>query len=246
MFVIYALRMGLAAACVWMTPEWPLTSHVSPLVQYVSKGIICSTSGFILAALCSTILDIFPVISHRWKIQKNCHLSRNEYVHASMVSLFNLLVSSWLIYPIYIFSNLEEDDNSVIYWREGLKLLICAAVIDIWFYCTHRVLHHYPILYSRIHKIHHRFSAPCAWACFYAHPIEFALGNVLGVALGPVITGTCPSTTYFWFALATIISCTSHAGYTVLDSYAHDLHHSTFQHNFGTEFFMDRLFSTKV
>ena len=47
----------------------------------------------------------------------------------------------------------------------------------------------------------------------YANPIEFALGNLAGVALGPVLTNCHPYTAYFWFAFSLITTGGSHSGY---------------------------------
>jgi methylsterol monooxygenase len=49
----------------------------------------------------------------------------------------------------------------------------------------------------------------------YANPIEFALGNLAGVALGPVLTNCHPYTAYFWFAFSLITTGGSHSGYVV-------------------------------
>lgn len=45
--------------------------------------------------------------------------------------------------------------------RELRCLAGCAVVVDLWFYWTHRAIH-YGSLYRRIHKMHHKFTAPIA------------------------------------------------------------------------------------
>ena len=37
------------------------------------------------------------------------------------------------------------------------QLLACMLFDDVWFYCTHRVMHEVPWLYRNIHKQHHEF-----------------------------------------------------------------------------------------
>jgi len=66
---------------------------------------------------------------------------------------------------------------------------VCLVVREILFYYSHR-LGHVPALYKRIHKKHHKFTAPIAPSAEYAHPVEHLIANVI-----PVIAGTPPPTT---------------------------------------------------
>ena len=38
---------------------------------------------------------------------------------------------------------------------------------------------HTPLLYKRVHKIHHEFKNPIAFSCVYAHWFEFVFVNLL-------------------------------------------------------------------
>ena len=111
------------------------------------------------------------------------------------------------------------------------------------FYWTHRLIH-VPRIYRAIHKLHHRFTAPTAVASMYAHPLEFLVGNLTGVALGPVLLNTHPYTAYFWFCYALVSTGGSHSGYTFFDAESHDRHHEFFNCNFGVGGMMDAIMKT--
>jgi lathosterol oxidase len=42
---------------------------------------------------------------------------------------------------------------------------------DTWFYWIHRMMHH-PLLYKKIHLIHHKSTNPSPFAAFAFHPLE--------------------------------------------------------------------------
>jgi sterol desaturase/sphingolipid hydroxylase (fatty acid hydroxylase superfamily) len=52
-------------------------------------------------------------------------------------------------------------------------LWICAWSIsdEVIFICAHRAMHH-KLLYSSVHKIHHKFKVTCAWTTYYSHPLD--------------------------------------------------------------------------
>ena len=54
---------------------------------------------------------------------------------------------------------------------------------------SHHNLQHSRFLFARVHKAHHRFRAPIGFAAEYAHPVEFLVGNILPVFIGPVVCG---------------------------------------------------------
>jgi len=70
-------------------------------------------------------------------------------------------------------------------------------VEDTSFYWLHR-LFHTPRFYKLIHKKHHEFINTVGIASEYAHPLEFAFGNLLPSGLGPMLLGNCHIFT-IWF-----------------------------------------------
>jgi methylsterol monooxygenase len=195
------------------------------LVAYLSVCIICGS------------LDL--IVPPSFKSQgSRSYFSVLEWYHALRLSLFNLLVSAWLVaLPAgYIWKNnsvLVSESETMDYGVEALKYAGCLLTVEVWFYFTHYALHT-PFLYSNVHKIHHRFKAPVAAASVYAHPIEFIVGNMLGVILGPILTNCHPITSYVWVfnALANTTG-SSHSGHTIFGGKGHDIHHQYFDYNYG-------------
>ena len=60
---------------------------------------------------------------------------------------------------------------------------ISIIIREILFYSSHR-LGHIPVIYKRIHKMHHEFSAPIAPSAAYAHPVEHLVGNIIPIIAG--------------------------------------------------------------
>jgi len=195
----------------------------------------------------------------RHKVQGlKAYLSASDYHTAFSLSSVNMLFWAYLS---AIGGNMVWRQDGCYGWytpvpvdapfewkRELACLLGCAVVIDFWFYWTHRIMHwKEPInLYALVHKIHHRYKTPAAVCATYAHPFEFVVGNLMGVALGPVLTNSHPYTAYGWFVLTLVSTCGSHSGYGFLGAEKHDEHHEFFDWNFGVGPVCDQLFGTSL
>jgi len=227
-------------------------------IEY-NKVALAAFLGYWAMSIFTGVLDLFPSLTASLKVQGEKHTRRggvrgapspfptfSEWFAAVRVSMCNFFFVSWFfLLPLWFLwqtrlcgllsgSPLRESDPW--HWQREIGCLcVCAATVDTWFYWTHRALHmRSPInLYAKIHKFHHRFKAPTAVASMYAHPLEFGVGNLAGVALGPVLSNCHPYTAYFWFFLSLWTTGGSHSGYYFLAAKSHDAHHEFFHYHFG-------------
>ena len=54
----------------------------------------------------------------------------------------------------------------------AVKAALCLFIDDVWFYAYHRALHTNKWLFDTVHRPHHEFTAPFAWASHALHPVE--------------------------------------------------------------------------
>lgn len=132
-----------------------------------------------------------------------------------------------------------------------VKSLLSVMLVELNFYTSHRLLH-VPWLYARVHKIHHAYKAPHAFAAIYAHPLEALVGNTFAVMGPPFFLGFHISHWMLGIAVGWLSTMTSHSGYNMpfpgakllSTPYWHDLHHEFFNCNYGTLGYLDRLFGS--
>ena len=211
--------------------------------------MVAANLGFWGMSLICLALDMFAPSLEKHKVQRGRKFSFREWLHAASVALVNMSVISYCASLCFgwvwraVQPQRAEEADPFVLSREACCWLGHMVVVDFWFYWTHRALH-WPPLYRTVHKIHHKYTSPCAVAAVYAHPLEFVFGNIGGVAMGPILTNCHPYTAYAWFFFTLVSTCGSHSGYRFFSATKHDDHHRLFELNYGVGPLCDTLFGT--
>jgi len=136
----------------------------------------------------------------------------------------------------------------VFYFGNPLSTFIGFVVTEeVLFYTLHRIFHSCPVLYSRIHAYHHRWTVPVPMVALASHPVEHLLTNLVPVFCGPLLFATQWWQIQVWTLLATVNSVWSHSEYSLTGfEKRHILHHQKRIGNYGVLGIMDYLCDTEL
>ncbi|PIG84485.1 sterol desaturase, partial [Aspergillus arachidicola] len=155
-------------------------------------------------------------------------------LHLIQLKLLNKGTSSYTLTPTF--------PSLPILARDFLLSLLAREAL---FYYAHRFLHR-PYFYVRIHKQHHKFTAPIALAAQFAHPIEQIFANALPISLPPQLLGSHVLTFWAFLGYELFVTATVHSGFDFFGGKArmHDLHHEKFNLNYGSLGLLDWVHGT--
>lgn len=173
-------------------------------------------------------------------------------VFSSVVVAIRLVINHGIL-ATRVYRNFSEHSA-------GYFILTTAFIIffhDTYFYWMHRLMHH-PLLYERVHKVHHLSKDPTPWAAFAFHPIE----ALLEIGFVPFLIFTIPLhfTSLLILSLWQVsFNVMGHLGYEIFPrktmqhplfkwmntSTNHNMHHKFVRCNYGLYFnIWDRLMNT--
>ncbi|KAJ8502633.1 hypothetical protein ONZ45_g11578 [Pleurotus djamor] len=230
------------------TWEHLLSSYSHIQLEFLGTLLVQIASFYIPCAIYLSLDAFFPRFSEAHKIQPAPKQpTRSEIFECLSVVLKNQVLSTtlhagmlYLTYRGFHPQSFRFDSELPGVGEVAWQLVTCIILREILFYYSHRLLH-IPSLYPKIHKLHHRFTAPVALAAQYAHPIEHIVANILPVTLPPQLLHAHAATFWLFMAFVLLETSTVHSGYDFFGGAAkkHDLHHEKFMIFFGTVGLLD-------
>ncbi|RMJ24502.1 C-4 methylsterol oxidase [Aspergillus sp. HF37] len=231
-----------------------VASYSSQTIEFTGT-LLAQVLSFWLPSIFYIALDsLFPAFSQRHKIQPAPKQpSRQEIQHCVAVVAQNQLLTSGL--HLLQLTLLSKSGLRTSSYRIEPSLpalpelvrdvILCLLLREAFFYYSHR-LFHLPYFYVRIHKKHHRFTAPIALAAQFAHPAEQIIANALPISVPPQIVGSHVVTFWIFLAFELFNTATVHSGYDFFRNKAkmHDLHHEKFNLNYGSIGLLDWVHGT--
>jgi lathosterol oxidase len=138
-----------------------------------------------------------------------------------------------------------------------LAFPIMIIMHDTYFYWIHRLMHQ-PVLFKKVHLVHHKSTNPSPWAAYAFHPLEAVAESFIFVIFLFTIPVHSIHLTLF-FVLSLVYNVYGHLGFEIYPkgfnkhwfgkwintSVSHNQHHQYFKGNYGLYFTIwDRLMGT--
>jgi methylsterol monooxygenase len=248
----------ISAQLVFAPPQATWTWLMSSITEDYQKVVAVMTSVFIvvywtnglfllaLEHLCAKLLHKYRIQKQlkSWSRPSNLKLFRTIAVNTCLVPLIGVVMGNMIKF--------EPSDFEVPGpFEMFLSTLVGVLVNEIAFFYGHWLLHASPFLYRQVHKVHHEFKAPCAFAAVYCHPIELVLSDFIPLSAGIILFNQNLYNAAVFITFAVLGTQTHHCGFRWpwIPSHGnqpdfHDTHHEKNHCNYGNMGFLDALHGT--
>ena len=232
--------------------------------QIWSPMLVLDVGRYLVAACgLALILKLFWNIGlGRRKIQarfpSNADVRREILTSLRTGVIFSLNGVAIVFGAITGFFTIYKDFDSAGIGYLAISVVAIIVAHDAYFYWTHRLMHH-PRLYPYFHRTHHRSVTPTPFAA-YAFDIPEALLMAAFTPLWLLFVPMHALGLFLFMAFMIVRNVMGHAGVELMPrsladsrwfgwinaTTHHDLHHSSFRHNYGLYFtWWDRMMGTE-
>ena len=230
------------------------------LAAWGAYAIVVTT--YLGVGSCFLMIDLLhrPSALYHYKIQAGRPLKRSILPRLFANIAFNFGIVMLAIAHLFVGTMTARGRGVIVspelppFWKTPLTIVLFGVLHEPVFYYSHRLLHWGP-LFRHVHKVHHAFHAPIALAAVYAHPLEFALQNIMPLVAPYVFARTHLFTLFCGCVVNVLGTLVQHCGYRfpwylggnpsgAKNPNFHDFHHESTTDCFGISGLCDRWHGT--
>src|SRR5262249_9501416 len=219
----------------------------------IGQGLVFTAPCYWIMVTFYTLIPLlFPEYAARYKLQPTPKpMSAKTNIGLILLTLFNQTVLLFLVFATAgtLFFSLggRLPLELPAWYMVVFHFLIYAAIFEILFYFSHRLLHT-RWLYRWVHGLHHRFRAPVPYSGACVHPVEFLLSYAVPNLLPAVLFHFSVPEILLFLAFEYMHNVHDHSGYDYpwdpfglifgQNARMHDEHHRLFRVNYSGAFTM--------